>query len=365
MSQQNENQAISRRRFLTVLGVTSLTSGIAGAGFTLRKMDSGNTITISPSPPFQPAQFDSPTQVPSQIVVENPAAAAQLQEQLAQVSSEKLQLQTEVDSLKQQLTSTEATLSEKLGQITELEAQLEATTKGRAAALGLVTLYEQLQDVDIAATVQSGLKAVGDAWDEFVEEIPTASDGLVQASALITEFDGQLPLFQSARTWLSIRLELLRQDNNILQEVLKGFIDPIGPILEMLGRWFDEVRKWVPSRFLETANQVIDSLMVMVAGVPLTIEGAESNVTTVLDGWFGDDENDDARNPIIRNRLFQPLVSQTLPHALTMLQKTRIAKQKYEADLVTQVLETLNHRHAVEAQILEYRERNNLLRQEI
>ncbi|MFT5193554.1 MAG: hypothetical protein ACI9EW_002084 [Cellvibrionaceae bacterium] len=365
MSQKNENQAISRRRFLTVLGVTSLTSGVAGAGFTLRQMGK-NSVSISTEATYQPAQFDAPIQPTVETVVQNPATLALDQERLAQVSIEKVQLQTEVDSLKQQLESTESVLEEKLTYIRELETKLEATTKRRSAALGLVALYEQLEDVDITATFQTGLKTVGDAWNEFVDDLPAASEGLVQASALITEFDGQIPLFQSARSWLSVRLELLRRDHNVLHEVLKGwFTDPIGPVLEMLGKWFDDVRKWVPSRFLDTANLVIDSLVTMVSGVPVTVDGAESNLANVLDGWFGDDDDDVERNPIIRTQLFRPLKDQALPNALTMLQKTRIAKQKYEADLVTQVVETLNRRQLVESQIREYRERNDLIRLEI
>lgn len=364
MSQQNQNQSISRRRFLTVLGATSLASGIAGAGFTVRQMGK-NTVSVSPSPTYSPAQFDEPVQVPTQIVVENPAELKQAQERLAQVSTEKLQLQAEVDSLKQQLQSTEAVLDEKLVRITELETQLGETTKTRAAALGLVALYEQLEDVDVAQSVQNGLSAVGAAWDDFIDDIPAASDGLVQAGAMIGEFDGQIQAFQSARTWLAVRLELLRRDNNVMQEILSGFAQPIGPLLEMLGRWFDDVRKWVPARFLETANQVIDSLMTTVSGVPVTVDGAQATVASALDGWFAEDDEDVDRNPIIRHRLFKPLTEKTLPHALTVLQKTTIAKQKYEADLVTQVAETLNRQQSVVAQILEYRERNNLLRQEI
>ena len=364
MTQQNQNQAISRRRFLTVLGATSLASGVAGAGFTVRQMGK-NTVSVSPSPTYNPAQFDEPVQVPTQIVVDNPAELKQAQERLTQVSSEKLQLQAEVDSLKLQLQSTEATLDQKLVRIGELEAQLDETTKTRAAALGLVALYEQLEDVDIRQTFQTGINAVGAAWDEFVEDIPAASEGLVQASAMIGEFDGQIPLFQSARTWLAVRLELLRRDNNIMQEILSGFADPVGPLLEMLGRWFDDVRKWVPSRFLETANQVIDSLMATVSGVPVTVDGAQATVASALDGWFAEDAEDVDGNPIIRNRLFRPLTDKTLPSALTVLQKTSIAKQKYEADLVTQVAESLNRQQTIAAQILDYRERNNLSRPEV
>ena len=362
---QTENQSISRRRFLTVLGATSLASGIAGAGLTVRQMGK-NSVSISQPPAYQPAQFEEPTRVVPEVVVQNPAELTQAQDQLAQVSAEKLKLQTEGDALKQQLTSTEATLEEKVARIGELEAELTTSTEGWAAALGLVTLYEQLEDVDMKGTIQSGLDAVGDAWDDFVEDIPAASDGLMQASAMINKFDGEIPLFQSARTWLAVRLNLLRRDNDSLQEGLKEwFIDSVGPALEMLGRWFDDIRKWVPARFLATANRVIDSLVVMISGVPVTVEGAQANVSEVLDGWFREDDEDGDRNPIIRSRLFRPLTDEALPKAMIMLQKTRIAKQKYEADLVTQVVGILDRRQAIESQILAYREENGLVRSEV
>ena len=365
MSQLNENQMISRRRFLTVLGATSLASGVAGAGLTVRQMGK-NTVSISQPPAYQPAQFEEPTRTVPEVVVQNPAELAQAQEQLAQISAEKLKLQSEVDALKQQLTSTEATLEEKVVRISELEAELGASTEGWAAALGLVALYEQLEDVDVKETIQTGLNAVGDAWDDFVEDLPAASDGLMQASAMINKFDGEVPLFQSARTWLAVRLNLLRRDNNALQEVLKEwFVDSVVPALEMLGRWFDDIRKWVPARFLATANRVIDSLVVMISGVPVTVDGAQTNVAETLDGWFREDDEDGDRNPIIRSRLFRPLTDETLPRAMVMLQKTRIAKQKYEADLVTQVTSMLNQRQSIESQISAYREQNGLVRSEL
>lgn len=353
---------MSRRRFLTVLGATSLASGIAGAGLTVRQLGK-NTVSISQAPVYQPAQFDKPTPTVPQVVVENPAELAQLREQLAQVSTEKVQLQTEVDALKQQLASTEAVLEEKVTRIGELEGELTTSAEGWAAALGLVALYEQLEDVDVNTVIQTGLSTVGEAWDDFVEDLPAASDGIMQASVMLNQFDGEIPLFQSARTWLAVRLELLQRDNNALQEVLKEwFIDSIGPALEMLGRWFDDIRKWVPARFLATANRVIESLVVMISGVPVTVDGAQTNVANALDGWFREDDEDGERNPIIRSRLFQPLINETLPAALVMLQKTRIAKQKYEADLVTQVGTILNQRQAIESQILAYREEKGLMR---
>ena len=155
----------------------------------------------------------------------------------------------------------------------------------------------------------------------------------------------------------------MQRDNNLLQEILENISERAGSILEMLSTWFDEVRSWLPARFLETANNVIDSLLTMVASLPVTIDGAQSNVVAALDKWFADDEDQLTAGqtaPIIRGQLFNPLKDEVLPEALDLIRKTRITKQKYEADLVTQVNDRLSKRQEITTQIAEYKQKNNL-----
>ncbi|MEM8859022.1 MAG: hypothetical protein AAGD96_11915 [Chloroflexota bacterium] len=366
MSQHPDDQSFNRRRFLAAIGATSIASGVIGAGIAKRNLPTGNTeVVVAPPADFEPAQFDIATKEP---VVKNPAELNLAKEQLASAQTRNDELLNLVNQLQEQLTASQSDLTSREARIVVLESVLEDSNKINAAALGLVALYEQLEDINIRESVQNGLGTMAAAWDEFVDDLPTASDGLVQASAKISEFDAQIPLFQTARTWLAIRLELLRRDNDGLYAVLEGISDRVGSLLDLLGGWFDQVRGWVPSRFLENANRVIDSVTTLISGVPVTVDGAQSNVANALDGWFADDDEDNAsaeRQPIIRRRLFQPLVQETLPQALTVIQKTRMAKQKYEADLVTQVKDTLTKRETIETQIVEFRERNGLQRTQI
>lgn len=365
MSQHHEDQSISRRRFLAVIGAASVASGVVGAGWAKRNLPTGTTqVVVAPPAEFEPAQFDTPTVEP---VVKNPAELNLAQEQLANAQTRNDELLNLVTQLQDQLSETQSSLTTSEARIIELEASLEDSTKGKAAALGLVALYEQLEDINIRESVQNGLGSMSAAWDEFVDDLPAASEGLVQARVKISEFDTQIPLFQTARTWLAIRLDLMRRENDGLYDVLASISDRVGSLLDMLGGWFDQVRGWVPSRFLDNANQVIASVTTLIAGVPVTVDGAKTNVAIALDGWFADDEQDEngERQPIIRRRLFQPLVQETLPQALSVIQKTRMAKQKYEADLVTQLSDTLIKREAIEAQIAEFRDRNGLQRPQL
>ncbi|MEM9773907.1 MAG: hypothetical protein AAF902_04960 [Chloroflexota bacterium] len=365
MSQHHDDQSISRRRFLAVIGAASITSGVVGAGLAKRNLPNGTTeVVVAPPADFEPAQFDIPTQEP---VIKNPAELNLAQEQLASAQTRNDELLNLVNQLQDQLSATQSDLTTSEARVIELESNLEDSIKSKAAALGLVALYEQLEDINIRESVQNGLGAMSAAWDDFVDDLPTASDSLVQASAKISEFDSQIPLFQTARTWLAIRLDMMRRDNDGLYEVLEGISDRVGSMLDMLSGWFDQVRGWVPSRFLENANRVIDSVTQLISGVPVTVDGTQTNVAAPLDGWFADDEADESgvRQPIIRRRLFQPLVQDTLPQALSVIQKTRIAKQKYEADLVTQVSDTLIKRESIEKQIAEFRDRNGLQRTQL
>ncbi len=365
MSNSDNNQ-ISRRRFITAVGAASIVSGAAGARLASRQNQSGPAIiSVSPEPEFNDAQFDRPTAEP---VITNPAELTQAQDQVTRLTAENNQLMADYSALQQEMETLKASLSGQTDQVTELETQLASAVKGRSAALGLVALYEQLEDIDISETFQSGISAVGDAWDEFIDDLPDTSVRLEEIKAVVTDFDSQIPSFQTARAWLSTRLELMQRDNNLLQEVLQAISEPAGSLLEMLGRWFDEVRSWLPARFLETANNVIESILSLMAGLPVTIDGTQSNVVAALDGWFADDDDPDnasPESPIIRKRLFSPLANETLPQTISMLQKTRIAKQKYEANLVSQVTDKIQKRQAVEQLISEFRERNELQRTEL
>ncbi len=365
MSNSDQNN-ISRRRFITAVGAASIVSGAAGARLASRQNQSSPAvISVSPEPEFNDAQFDRPTAEP---IITNPAELTQAQDKVANLTAENDQLRADYSALQQEMETLKASLSGQTDQVTELETQLASAVKGRSAALGLVALYEQLEDIDISETFKSGFTAVGEAWDDFIDDLPQTSIKLEEIKAVVTDFDSQIPSFQTARAWLKTRLELMQRDNNLLQEVLQAISEPAGTILDMLARWFDEVRSWLPARFLETANNVIDSLMSLMAGIPLTIDGTQSNVVAALDGWFADDDDPDNAapdTPVIRKRLFNPLANETLPQTISMLQKTRIAKQKYEANLVSQVTDKFEKRKAVEKLISEFRERNELQKAEL
>ncbi len=358
MSNPNKNNMISRRRFLAVLGAASLASGAVGAKLTGRRLQGTPTvISVAPSQQtYNDPQYDRP---PAEANVSNPAELTQAQDQVAKLTAENSELKSVNEALQKQLDALQSTQIDQTSQVTDLETRLASVSQERTAALGLVALYEQLESVDIAGTFKAGFNSVGEAWDDFIDDVPDASTRLEQAKSIVSDFDAQIPTFQTARNWLAIRIDLLRRENNYLQNILSNISEKAGSVLEMLGSWFDEIRSWLPSRFLETANTVIDALLGMVSGVPVTIEGTQSNVLAALDDWFADD-NDNERTPIIRKRLFNPLTQETLPQAVSLLQKTRIAKQKYEANLVTQVNQTMQKREALENLIVEFRERNNL-----
>jgi predicted nucleic acid-binding Zn-ribbon protein len=109
-----------------------------------------------------------------QAVVATPVGAdtSDLLARLASAQAENLRLQSELDAAHRRLTSLESANGDTTQANSALQTELASANNRVSLLAGLLALYEQLEDLDLAETVNSGLDAFGLAIDELVGELP-------------------------------------------------------------------------------------------------------------------------------------------------------------------------------------------------
>src|SRR5690606_16319602 len=184
-----ENE-MSRRGFLKGL-VVMVTAGAAtgGGAAALMKLRNGETIfeTVGATPP---PVMNLPTTVP----VQTNAGNNDLLARLAEAQAENMRLQAELAAAQSRLQALEAANGD-AGQVNAaLQAELTNAQNQVGLLAGLVALYEQLEQVDLADVVGNGIAAVGEAWNDLTGRVPGLEEGLSLGSLVLDDFERQIPL---------------------------------------------------------------------------------------------------------------------------------------------------------------------------
>ncbi len=355
MTENYDDETVSRRNFMRNLGIAILAATTAGTGAAMVSKEFHRT---SPSAPMikelPPAQIPVPAVQSAQAVVTAHNDAGELLQRLAESQAENMRLQAMLEAAQRDLDSLSVTNDSNRSATEELSLQLAGANEQIGILGGLVALYDQLDAVDVTGTIQSGMSAVAETITDLVDQTPALSEGILLGQQALAEVEEHLPVLEDGRIWMDAQMSKLGAFYETVELVLQSVIDSVGSFLEMVEDWFINVQKWLPFGIGTKAANVVDSLSALVAETPQTISGLNSYLAQPLDQWLAHEDG----APRLQQRLIKPVREQVLAEANETISRAQQVQAAYQEQMAIPVEATLANRELVRNQIAEYRQRH-------
>lgn len=345
---REENSSQGRRNFLRTAALTAVAATAAGVG--AAKLTGG-----MPAAPLTTSSM--PVMLPEvKTVLTGSEDMAELFSKLAAAQAENVRLQAELDAAQRSLSSWQQTNSSSATQMETLSVELDKANGEIGVLSGLVALYEQLDDVDVAELMTAGVTAVSESINSLAAASPLLAEGIVAGQQALDELEAYLPLVENGRLWLERHNEKLQDYFANLESLLQNAVERIEPFLDMLTHWFEDVRKWLPFNLGQKAINIMASATTLLSETPHTISGLDTNVMQPLDQWLGYEE-DEVR---LSRHLIKPLREKVISKADAFNQQALVVKQTYEEKVATPLETAVSQRRALQDMISQYRQQNQL-----
>lgn len=360
MSIDQHSESVSRRHFLRNVTITAVAATVTGAGAAaILGKDDKVTITTS-----TPTQVNPLPTLPPPPVVQNAQTAADLHmaapdmlAQLAESQAENMRLQAALDATQRELEGLRTTSSNDQTATEELRLQLSQAAEQLGIMSGLVALYEQLDTVDVGDALQDGLTAVSSSIGDMLNHTPMLSESIAIGQQALAEVENHMPLLENGRIWLDGQMDKVAGFYSSVEFVLQNVLESVGSFLDMVENWFADIRKWLPFGISEKAAEVVDSLSTLVAEVPHTINGLQTNVAQPLDVWL----TREADNlPRLHHTLIQPMRDNVLTNANEAITYAQRVQTTYQEQVALAMETAVANRNALRAQIDTYRQQNQV-----
>ena len=339
-----------RRSFLSAALATVTVAAVSGGAAALLLED-------DPPPPAIVASTTTP--LPPVATQTSDPDASYLRARLTALEAENSSLQSDLTAARRQLASysgLETDSSDDDGawrqQFEQASAQAIDLASQLAAVQGLLTLYEELEAVDLAAVASGGMAAFGGAIGGLMADIPSVSEGLLAGRQALDEFEEQLPLIEQGRYWLEGQMAIVGAALDATETALNGVVKAGGTFLQLLNRWFEDILKWLPFGIGEGALAIMSAVSALLAEVPETLDGLQANVAGPLDEWLARD-GDEIR---LRRRLIKPVREDALARAGSTVERVGSVNEIYEVQLREPVAVLVERQRLIREQIAQYRQ---------
>lgn len=358
MTENYEEETVSRRNFMRNLGIAFLAATTAGTGAAMISKEWQKPITaaapiIRELPPI-------PTAVPAvqsaQTVVTAHNDASELLQRLAESQAENLRLQAALEAAQRDLESLVTTNDGNRSATEELSLKLAGANEEIGVMGGLLALYKQLDDVDVTDTIQNGMSAVAASITDLVEQTPALSEGIQIGQQALAEVEQHLPVLEDGRIWLDAQANKLGAFYETVELVLQSVIDSVGSFLDMVEAWFSNVQKWLPFGIGEKAANVVNSFSALIAETPHTISGLDTYLAQPLDHWLAQEDG----SPRLHQKLIKPVREKVLVEANETINRAQLVQTAYLEQMAVPVQARLANRELVRHQIAEYRQQHQV-----
>lgn len=234
------------------------------------------------------------------------------------------------------------------------QANAQATElAGRLAAVeGLLTMYEELEALDLAEVAAGGVAALGGALGDLIDDVPIITEGLATGRKALDEFEAQVPLVEQGRYWLEGQVAILRSALDAAETALSNVLKVGGSFMQLLNRWFEDILKWLPFGIGEGALAVMSAVSELLDHVPETLDGLRDHVAGPLDVWLERDGNEIR----LQRRLIKPVREEALDRADSTVTRVGSVNEVYEDQLQQPVTVLVERQRLIRAQIAQYRQ---------
>ncbi len=360
MSADQHSEAVSRRHFLRNVTITAVAATVTGAG-AAALLNKDDTVTITTTAPTNvnplPTLPPPPVIQNAQTAADLHAAAPDMLAQLAESQAENMRLQAALDAAQRELEGLRTTNSTDQSVAEDLRLQLAQAAEEIGILGGLVALYEQLDTVDVSDALENGLTAVSDTIGDMLNHTPMLSESIAIGQQALTEVENHIPLLENGRFWLDGQMDKVAGFYSSVEFVLQNVLESVGSFLDMVENWFADVRKWLPFGIGEKAAEVVDSLSTLVAEVPHTINGLQTNVAQPLDVWLGREADN---LPRLHHTLIKPVRENVLVNANEAISHAQRVQTTYQEQVALALETAVGNRNALRQQINDYRIQNQV-----
>lgn len=355
MPNQQAEQPLDRRGFLRAAAATAVAATAAGTGVAL---------VLEPGQPKSAAVLSSPVIEPIKLSSNPMDDLPDMLSRLAAAQAENVRLQAQLGVAMQQLEA--ARSAPALVNNSESEAlklQLEDANSqvgilsGKVSVLGgLLTLYEQLDAIDLAGVVGGGMTSVGGVLGNLMEDIPSVNEGLAAGQQALADFEGEIPLVEGGRRWMDEQIHKISAAHLAIEVGLRNSIEATGTFLQLINEWFQSILKWLPFGIGDTAAGIVESISTLLADLPETLSGFQTQVAQPLDMWL-EKEGD---QPRLQHRLVKPLREEALNKASMAISKTQTLDSIYQTYLAQPFDAAASQQQAVRNLIIQYRQEHQI-----
>ncbi len=341
-----DDEMVDRRGFIKALAATGAAAAVTGVGIATWRGDQapvGNLVATA-----VPAT-SSANILP---IAQEGLDAAGLRAQLAAAQAENARLQAALLASEHQLSLYQEAETTGHSAAESLQLELQSANRQVTALTGLVALYEQLEGVNLAGTINAGLALFSGRLAEMAGNAPTLRQGIAAGRDALQEVEGHIPLLQNGRIWLGQHIDRLDGFYDHARRILEEGSERLGSFLEMLNNWVQEIRKWLPFNLGQRTTNLMESLARVLGEVPHTLSGLKTNVAQPLDEWLARDGEETTR---LERKLVQPLRARVLTQSEALVSQTEQLEEIYQTQVSQPWESAVARREAVRQLIANYR----------
>lgn len=346
------DQMVSRRQFIRAAALTAVAATATGAGAAFY-----NEALSAPSTATTVTNVSNTSLSAVSTAVPANTTATDMFTRLAAAQAENVRLQAALEAAQRQLTSLQQNSQTATDSSQALTVELGQANEQIGILAGLIALYEQWADVDVATAVENGLTHFTGEVETMLAEVPSLAESIQLSRQALENFEIQVPILDNGRLWLIDHLSKIEGYFQAVERLLSEAVEHVGPFLQMLNDWFEGIRKWLPFGIGQTAATVMVSITDLIMETPNTLNGLDTNITQPLNVWLNRDQNNETA---LHQTLIKPLRDDLMPKADTAVAKAHQINETYKTALKEPVETAVASQRIIRSLITEYRQQHGV-----
>jgi hypothetical protein len=231
----------------------------------------------------------------------------------------------------------------------EAKAELESQVQ-LIKLRGLLSLYENLEQVGIDALLSTGIAALGVSIDGLEMGIGGLQKGVSLVNAGVSVVENAFPAIRRGLRVVESLFESLEDRVTQLQELMSEVQEMVSPLSDAVGSFLSSLVERIPGVGPAIVD-ALDRISELVGSLPDAISEVRSRLLEPLrEDWFTDDEESG-----LKGRLLNPLQEDLLEPLEDFLGNLVDSIDQWQQQLIDPVEQSLTEREVIRQQIADYR----------
>jgi hypothetical protein len=243
-------------------------------------------------------------------------------------------------------------LTASTNEIEQLNKRIEELEAQNGDLLSLNSLWQALDDIGLDNLVASALGVIGTALVNAMKIVNLLQTGLNRGGVIISQFVSLLPGPQAGFAWLQEQIDLLGINLDNLSEKVQEAVDSTGQLANQIADFVLWVLDKLPFGTGNKARASMESMQLIISGLPDLIDGITTSIFDPLLVWFGADDDNN-----LVGILLDPIEKHFVEPAEDVLAELKQFETDFEENLAAPVNEALAQRNAIRANIEELQAR--------